>query len=144
MKTVTILILTLTTIIICSCENDSEQHFEQDDKMRIKQLFSEWKKQEIINKHYWASDRDYQLYFLFEYGSPEDFIFLYEKNFTDLFLTSHFKAAIVYSTLNQFSNSKAALKRYFKAAFDYRPFDPFLCETLLPLIDKDLINSIDN
>lgn len=87
---------------------------------------------------------DYQLYFLFEYGSSEDFIKLYEQNHADLNLTAHFKAAIVYATLKQFQNSKTALKRYFKTAFDYRPFDPFLCESLLPLLDKDLINSINS
>jgi cell wall assembly regulator SMI1 len=111
----------------------------EDIEMQIKQV-----RKDLLKEKNNSAKLNYQLYFLFEYGSPEDFILLYEQNYSDIFLTAHFKAAIVYSTLNQLSNSKTALKRYFKAAFDYRPFDPFLCESLLPLLDKDLIKSLDN
>ncbi len=109
----------------------------EDIELQIKEV-----RKDLLKEKNKAAKLDYQLYFLFEYGSPEEFIFLYEQNYTELSLSAHFKAAIVYSTLKQFANSKAALKRYFKAAFDYRPFDPFLCESLLPLIDKDFIKSI--
>lgn len=111
----------------------------EDIELQIKEA-----RKDLLKEKNKADKLDYQLYFLFEYGSPEDFIQLYEQNYNDLVLTAHFKAAIVYSKLKQFPNSKNALKRYFKAAFDYRPFDPFLCETLLPLLDKDLIKSFDN
>jgi hypothetical protein len=85
---------------------------------------------------------DYQLYFLFEYGSSENFIKLYEQNYSELFSTTHLKAAIVYATIMQLENARTAMKRYFKSAFDYRPFEPFLCEILLPLLDRDLLKSI--
>lgn len=101
-------------------------------------------RKDLLTEKNKAAKIGYQLYFLFEYGSSKDFIQLYEQNHTDLSFAEHLKAAIVYSTLKQFTNSKTSMKRYFKAAFDYRPFDPFLCESLLPLLDKDLIKSIDN
>lgn len=100
-------------------------------------------RKDLLKEKNKAAKLDYQLYFLFEYGSPEDFILLYEQNYTDLSFSSHFRAAIVYSTCNQFPKAKAALKRYFKAAFDYRPFDPFLSESLLPLLDNDFIKKHD-
>ncbi|MBI3233684.1 MAG: SMI1/KNR4 family protein [Bacteroidetes bacterium] len=86
----------------------------------------------------------YQLSFLFGYGSSGDFIQLYEQNHADLFYKDHYNAAIVYATLKQIEHSKEAMKRYFKAAFDFRPFDPFLCETLFPLLDEDFIKSLKN
>jgi cell wall assembly regulator SMI1 len=110
----------------------------EDIEVQIKNV-----RKDLLKEKNKIAKLDYQLYFLFEYGSPEDFILLYEENHADLILTAHFKAAIVYSTLKQFPNSKSALKRYFKAAFDYRPFAPFLCESLLPLLDEELIKSID-
>lgn len=100
-------------------------------------------RKDLLKEKNKAAKTGYQLHFLFEYGSSEDFIQLYEQNHKDLSFAEHFKAAIVYSTLKQFTNSKTAMKRYFKAAFDYRPFDPFLCESLLPLLDEDLVKSID-
>lgn len=111
----------------------------EDIEVQIKEV-----RKDLLKEKNKVAKLDYQLYFLFEYGSPEDFVNLYEENHTNLFLTTHFKAAIVYSTLNQIENSKTALKRYFKVAFEYRPFEPFLCESLLPLLNKELLNKLDN
>lgn len=82
----------------------------------------------------------YQLYFLFHYGSSTDFIGLYEQNHNDLFFAEHLNAAIVYATLQQPANARNAIKRYFRSAFNYRPFDPFLSEALFPLLDSDALH----
>ena len=87
---------------------------------------------------------EYQLYFLFEYGSADDFIELYEKNYSEVFSDTHLRAAAVFAALDRYYEPRTVLKRYFRSAFDYRPFEPFLCKTLLPLIDEDLITHIEN
>jgi cell wall assembly regulator SMI1 len=110
-----------------------------DIELQIKEV-----RKDLLKEKNKAAKLDYQLYFLFEYGSTQDFVQLYEQNYADVFLITHFKAAIVYAKLNQSSNAKTALKRYFKTAIDYRPFDPFLCEALLPLLDKNLMTNPDD
>ncbi|MFL5752630.1 MAG: hypothetical protein ACJ76F_04430 [Bacteroidia bacterium] len=86
---------------------------------------------------------EYQLYFLFEYGSSKDFIALYEENSDKLFLTAQIRAAVVYSTIHQTEKARNALKLYFKSAINYRPFDPFLCKSLLPLLDNTFIKTLN-
>ena len=56
MKTIILYILTLAGITICSCKNETIQNIARQDEFRIRQLFFDWQKQEIINEHYWAND----------------------------------------------------------------------------------------
>lgn len=84
----------------------------------------------------------YILSLLYSYGNAKEFMDLYEKNEAELDFQNHLDAAQVYATVNQTVKAKNALIRYFSIAMDYRPFDPFLNEALLPLIDHDLMSKI--
>jgi hypothetical protein len=80
---------------------------------------------------------EYQLHFLFEYGSAVDFIRLYEEYASELRSDAHLKAATVFATLQEMDKSKVALREYLKGYWDWRPLDPFLNADLLLLWEHD-------
>lgn len=94
-------------------------------------------RQDLLKPKNALAKANYQLYFLFEYGSSYDFIKLYEANREIPYFDSHLKAAIVYATLDQLSGAQKALERYYETAFSYRPLDPFLDNVLINVIEKD-------
>ena len=99
-------------------------------------------RQDLLKPKNTLAKTNYQLYFLFEYGSAPDFVDLYETSKEIPYFDSHLKAAIVYVTLNQFANAQKALERYFETSFNYRPLDPFLNNRLINLIDEDFSENI--
>lgn len=79
---------------------------------------------------------DYQLFFLFDFGNAHAFIDLYELHSAYLFYTNYLKAAMIYVYLNEFEKARIALEKYKKIALEFRPFEPYLNETLLPILEN--------
>lgn len=80
---------------------------------------------------------DYQLFFLFEFGNALAFIELFEVHKAYLFYTNYLKAGMVYAYLKKYEKAKESLMQYKKIAFEFRPFEPFLNETLLAILEDD-------
>jgi hypothetical protein len=83
-----------------------------------------------------AKDKiDYQLHFLYEYGNTEGFIQLYETQ-EGLVFFDKLKAAKVYVYVGNIEKAKNCIQQYIKDAMDIRPFEPYLNEVLLPILEN--------
>ncbi len=107
----------------------------------IEKQIIEWRKDLLKEKNKTAKV-DYQLYFLFSDGSSTNFMSLYENHYETVSPDHHLRAAVVYVTLQQIEKAREAIRWYFKWYYNMFPLEPFLCEILLPIIDKDLIDSL--
>ena len=91
----------------------------------------------LLREKFAADKVDYQLYFLFEGGNSKAFTELYEENDHVNLLNGHFRAAIVYVSLNQRKKAQAALQKHFEFAGSHEPLKPFFHPALRTLMDKD-------
>ncbi|MDJ1503619.1 SMI1/KNR4 family protein [Xanthocytophaga agilis] len=83
-------------------------------------------------------------HYLNSYDNIKEILELYESAQCELDWNVHLKAAVAYATIHQISDAKYAVKQYFKQAIDYRPLEPFLIEPLLPILDKELLDSVQD
>ena len=94
-------------------------------------------RKDLLKPKNWVEKIDYQLYFLFDFGNMKVFITMYESSVNEqLFFSTHLKAATVYAYLNDVQKSKNAINKYQEDMFDFRPFDPYLNEMLLPILEQ--------
>jgi cell wall assembly regulator SMI1 len=78
---------------------------------------------------------NYQLFFLYDFGNTEGFIQLYETQESLVFFDT-LKAAEVYAYLGNIEKAKNCIAQYQKEAMDIRPFEPYLNEKLLKILEN--------
>jgi cell wall assembly regulator SMI1 len=85
-----------------------------------------------------AKDKlDYQLFFLFDFGNTEGFINLYEANENEPnFYPDYLKTATVYAFLGNKEKAKMCMGKYQEGNADFRPFEPYLNEVLLKILEN--------
>jgi cell wall assembly regulator SMI1 len=85
-----------------------------------------------------AKDKlDYQLFFLFDFGNTEGFINLYEAHENEPnFYPDYLKTAAVYAFLGNNEKAKMCMGKYQEGNADFRPFEPYLNEELLKIIEN--------
>jgi cell wall assembly regulator SMI1 len=77
----------------------------------------------------------YQLIFLYDFGNTKEFIELYESQEGMAFLDT-LKAAEVYAHVGNIEKAKNCIAQYQKDAMDIRPFEPYLNERLLKILEN--------
>jgi cell wall assembly regulator SMI1 len=78
---------------------------------------------------------NYQLTFLYDFGNTEAFIQLYETQEGLIYLDS-LQAAAVYAHVGEVEKAKNCIAQYLEMAKDVRPFEPYLNDVLLPILEK--------
>ena len=101
-------------------------------------------RKDLLKEKNFAQKVDYQLSFLFSYGSATSFLEYYETYEEIAQYDAHLKAAIVYMTVNNNVEARKAIERYYDSAFNYRPLAPFLDQNLINLMDVDFSKHIFN
>jgi SMI1 / KNR4 family (SUKH-1) len=87
----------------------------------------------------WENNLDkvgYQFHFLFEYGNAAELIRFYEAPENAPFYMDALKAARVYAHVGENAKAKKCIEKYWSFDWDSRPFEPFLDEVLLPILEK--------
>jgi SMI1 / KNR4 family (SUKH-1) len=80
---------------------------------------------------------DYQLHFLFDFGNAEGFIELLEKQGNDTnFYPDYLKVATIYLHIGDLQKAKNYIEKYIQDAMDSRPFEPYLNEQFLPILEQ--------
>jgi SMI1 / KNR4 family (SUKH-1) len=78
--------------------------------------------------------KNYQFYFLFEFGNTTEVIRFYEENI-DAYL-DHTKAGLVYKYVNENEKARTCFEKYIADVLPVRPFEVYLNQTLFQIIDK--------
>jgi hypothetical protein len=80
---------------------------------------------------------NYQLFFLFDFGNTEGYLKLFETHENDLnFYPDYLKSATIYASLGNNEKAKICIEHYQKGNSDFRPFEPYLNEQLLPILEN--------
>jgi cell wall assembly regulator SMI1 len=77
----------------------------------------------------------YQLTFLYDFGNTNGYLQLYESQEGMAFLDT-LKAAEVYAHVGNIEKAKNCIAQYQKDAMDIRPFEPYLNERLLKILEN--------
>jgi cell wall assembly regulator SMI1 len=80
----------------------------------------------------------YQLTFLYDFGNTEAFIQLYESQAGMAFFDT-LEAAEVYAHVGNMGKAKNCIAQYQKEAMDFRPFEPYLNEKLLYILENNKV-----
>ncbi len=91
-------------------------------------------RKELLKEKNATQKVNYQLGFLYDFGNTEGFIQLYETQEGLIYLDS-LKAAAVYAHVGDIEKSKESIEKYQEIAKDSRPFEPYLNEALLSILE---------
>jgi hypothetical protein len=79
----------------------------------------------------------YQLHFLFDFGNIEEFILLFENHENNTnFYFDYLKVATIYLHIGDILKAKNYIQKYIQDAMDSRPFEPYLNEQFLPILEQ--------
>ena len=93
-------------------------------------------RKDLLKEKNAQSKVNYQLSFLYDFGNTEGFIQLYESQEGLAYLDS-LKAAAVYASVENTAKAKFCIQVYLKMAMNFRPFEPYLNEQLLPFLEQN-------
>jgi cell wall assembly regulator SMI1 len=80
---------------------------------------------------------DYQLFFLFDFGNTEGSLNLFETHENDAnFHPDYLKMATIYASLGNIVKAKMCIEKYQEGNADFRPFEPYLNEVLLKILEN--------
>jgi cell wall assembly regulator SMI1 len=80
---------------------------------------------------------NYQLFFLFDFGNTEGSLGLFEMHENEPnFYPDYLKIATIYASLGNKEKGKNCLEKYQKDHGDFRPFEPYLNEELLKILEN--------
>jgi hypothetical protein len=101
--------------------------------VNIEEQIKENRKDLLLEKNS-IEKKNYQFYFLFEFGNTFEAIRFYEENF-DAYL-DHAKAGLVYKIVNENEKARASFEKHIADVMPVRPFEVYLNQTLFEIIDK--------
>jgi cell wall assembly regulator SMI1 len=93
-------------------------------------------RKDLLKEKNAAAKVNYQLHFLFDFGNTEGYLKLFENQANGIgYFPEYLRAAAVYAHIDNKQKAAWCIQQYQNLAIDFRPFDPYLNESLLPILE---------
>ncbi len=94
-------------------------------------------RKDLLKEKNIASKVSYQLFFLYEYGNTEGFLNFYEQHKHEPnFFPEYLKLANFFAYLGNEKQAKFYIEKYIEDYIQARPFEPYLSEELLKILEN--------
>jgi cell wall assembly regulator SMI1 len=94
-------------------------------------------RKDLLKEKNVASKVSYQLFFLYEYGNTEGFLEFFKKHENEPnFFPEYLKLATFFAHIGDIEKAKFYIEKYREDCIEVRPFEPYLNEILLNILEK--------